>query len=1338
LEAINRSSHQILVADNRSTAIKINDAEQAIAIAENRSINPDVISEARAELVSAKNKFDEAQINDDSAGRCCTVDESLETQSEDLNQTISNRQESVDSMSDAYEDAQRAIQILDDAGLSRLHINTRKDPVADGETRRYINGSIFVVSPEEVDSIYVEINDNRTATYQVVSPNKPLSNASFLFEVKLTQQVNVIEVTANSSVDNSSVPIAYDSLKLDGDGLRDKYETDVTGTDPTDPDSSSNLTTVNESDNGVIDSQEDFDKDAILTINEQGLGTNPVNTDTDSDQLSDSDELSVTMTDPVDTDSNKNGLVDGADDPDGDGLTNVGELESGTDPNLADSDSDGLNDPDELTRGTDPFNADTDEDFLRDGTEVQAPFNTDPTNPDTDGDGTVDGNETYRTSKSNISQGVEVDVLGEGNAAADVSIENGQRTIFKNDAINSDRASEIVEITSSSEFESAEITVLYDEEEVEGDESDLSLFRYNETYQTFLPVESTVNPVSDSVTTSTTHFSIYVVMNETSWVGRFADVDPPSKYTDGEDVALVMDTSGSMDSPQYIQILRNNTGKHYVGQLDSANDRAAVIDFDSGAYTPESLTNDFAVINSTIDDLGADGGTDLEDGIREMIAEYDRNGRDNQNEVGILIADGKSDSSGARHAAQDAAEKGIVIHTIGMGDANNETMQDIAQTTGGIYKYVNDTDEIPSLPEVESKESDDTDRDGIPDQLEQNGMRTGLNNVIYTDPNSSDNDSDGLDDGKEILTDELVHTPLGSFYAMKSNPLKNDTDEDGLSDRTETVGWTVNVVNKSDPLLPNPYRYDHRDETNHRANFSSDPTEVDTDNDGVNDHVEKTYLKTNPRRNLTYGVTVEHQILMLDAQNVWENAENSKKRSALSSSYQNIGILDSDESPENLTNDLLSDSNDDFDFLYTDTNFQGPKDFLEVFTYRTPDPDYIIADYGSSWVNRTDTWYPGSEEARTMSGEVDSAWDPDSDDDGLTDGQEHRNITKHERSLPQKKLDIISPIEIDREVDTDATKADTDGDGYWDGWLGVNGAENSRHVVMYMELLNRDNMTGNREVTKQGGIYEVPDKGVTATQYGNNHYRSNIQIGELHWGTDPTDASSEETPNPTLTVEVDYYAEANTSDHNHTAWAEGIEQNWALYGIDIDITRDETIYYSELFSAGIRPNDGFSGTELFEAGLEFNEDFQFDEYWLVATESSRGDSITGLNVPHSSSGGIFAKGVNGTTDEVSSGPLSNSPYNNEFTFVAASTMMHELGHSLYFGRADDKPLTNEEFRSRRGEVYTGSGNDPTIENLNGKQRWPVMSRENPPKYDTKPMEGRYFAFSVEETGSMKE
>lgn len=81
---------------------------------------------------------------------------------------------------------------------------------------------------------------------------------------------------------------------------------------------------------------------------------------------------------------------------------------------------------------------------------------------------------------------------------------------------------------------------------------------------------------------------------------------------------------------------------------------------------------------------------------------------------------------------------------------------------------------------------------------------------------------------------------------------------------------------------------------------------------------------------------------------------------------------------------------------------------------------------------------------------------------------------------------------------------------------------------MYMELLNRYNMTASREVTSQADIHQTDGDGITASIYGSTstQHRSNIQIGELHWQTDPTDDSTDETPHPSLTVELDYYEEA--------------------------------------------------------------------------------------------------------------------------------------------------------------------------------------------------------------------
>ena len=85
--------------------------------------------------------------------------------------------------------------------------------------------------------------------------------------------------------------------------------------------------------------------------------------------------------------------------------------------------------------------------------------------------------------------------------------------------------------------------------------------------------------------------------------------------------------------------------------------------------------------------------------------------------------------------------------------------------------------------------------------------------------------------------------------------------------------------------------------------------------------------------------------------------------------------------------------------------------------------------------------------------------------------------------------------------------------------------------------------------------------------------------------------------------------------------------------------------------------------------------------------------------------------------------------------------MHEFGHTYWIGRADDENQDpnsyNPKTLSRRGEIYTGSENDTTLEELHLQDDWSVMSFEQSDKYETEPMEGQYFAFSIEESGSIK-
>jgi hypothetical protein len=88
---------------------------------------------------------------------------------------------------------------------------------------------------------------------------------------------------------------------------------------------------------------DDADGDGILNTNETTLGTNPYDSDSDHDGLSDSEELYTYSTDPLVQDTDGDGLIDGL------------EINTyNTDPTLTDTDSDGFDDYFEILTGFDP------------------------------------------------------------------------------------------------------------------------------------------------------------------------------------------------------------------------------------------------------------------------------------------------------------------------------------------------------------------------------------------------------------------------------------------------------------------------------------------------------------------------------------------------------------------------------------------------------------------------------------------------------------------------------------------------------------------------------------------------------------------------------------------------------------------------------------------------------------------------------------------------------------------------------------------------------------------------------------------------------------------------
>lgn len=150
----------------------------------------------------------------------------------------------------------------------------------------------------------------------------------------------------------------------------------------------------------------DTDNDGLPDMIERRAAnaTNPYNADSDEDGLSDLDELNA-GTDPNDEDSDDDGLGDGFEDY------------FGFDPLISDADTDaepdGLTNTEEQLAGTDPTKADTDGDGLSDGDEVHI-FGTDPTLPDTDGDGLTDQAELTVHGTNPTQFDTDMDGLGDG------------------------------------------------------------------------------------------------------------------------------------------------------------------------------------------------------------------------------------------------------------------------------------------------------------------------------------------------------------------------------------------------------------------------------------------------------------------------------------------------------------------------------------------------------------------------------------------------------------------------------------------------------------------------------------------------------------------------------------------------------------------------------------------------------------------------------------------------------------------------------------------------------------------------------------------------------------
>jgi hypothetical protein len=335
------------------------------------------------------------------------------------------------------------------------------DGCGDGGTD--IENAIYALNSTEVALSAVKMALDVVALILDIGPD-PIAGAGCIvitgFTVPTSDIASAIISGAAIAID---IAIMVMETDLDDDGLPDVIEETITHTDPFKVDS---------------DGDGMGDLDEIDEASGYYGGTrrpSPNDSDSDDDGISDGDEANITHTDFCVADTDCDTVIDG-----GAGLPAIGEVETWSwteirdhaDPLMQDTDGDGLRDDVEIAAGC-PFvnDDDSDDDGLQDGHEdadgngivnwignslTQGSGETDYCVADTDADGLRDGEEEYMFGASVLPKGVSAFVGTEGGnlavtvPALDTDIDNDGLTdyeevnLFQTDPMDADTDDDMV------------------------------------------------------------------------------------------------------------------------------------------------------------------------------------------------------------------------------------------------------------------------------------------------------------------------------------------------------------------------------------------------------------------------------------------------------------------------------------------------------------------------------------------------------------------------------------------------------------------------------------------------------------------------------------------------------------------------------------------------------------------------------------------------------------------------------------------------------------------------------------------------------------------------------
>lgn len=173
-------------------------------------------------------------------------------------------------------------------------------------------------------------------------------------------------------------------------------------------------------------------------------------------------------------------------------------------------------------------------------------------------------------------------------------------------------------------------------------------------------------------------------------------------------LALVIDCSGSMDSPEKMPYVKQSL-LVFLRSL-AVNDIVAMVGFEDKAYVIASASKvgDGSWIESAVRRLQPGGSTNLHGGLMLGFQEVDRNFDIRRNNRVILLTDGIANvgvTDPDRIAADARAynDRGIYLSTIGLGrDFNDKLLSQLARQGKGGYHFIDSAQEMDKVFRAEA------------------------------------------------------------------------------------------------------------------------------------------------------------------------------------------------------------------------------------------------------------------------------------------------------------------------------------------------------------------------------------------------------------------------------------------------------------------------------------------------------------------------------------------------------------------------------------------------------------------------------------------------------------